>query len=608
MSAPPVVSHKPKRQGILEELVGGILDLIAIICKAAWPWREVLVLSAILGGATAYLQTNLGSWVAAAIIVGGVVFVLMLFEPIRNTLWMIVYRCWLRNRWIQAVVGSGGVDPYKIHSHRKVSSTGPKVKAIRRTPLGEELIISGGRKGGVKRLLGHTDDIAEILHVRKVRITIDEDDAGRAKVELIRRDPFAKAPPIPWPNLEAEQLSIWEPVPWGVDENGRPIAIILLSNEVSNSILIAGATRRGKSRGQAKLLTTAALDPNCDMWLMDGKEIELSPWKPVAKHFAGDDGKEAVRMLENLQATVRQQYQAILADGRKKIAQGEYRPQILICDEIATYLAMPEADRIMELLNDIAAKGLAAGVVCSIATQQPAAALHPRFTQLRANLSYRCAYGMNSREGSTMILGQDATSAGYTATSIKPKHKGVGYLLTDGTLPEKFRGYLITDDDEEALISRAIQLRNGSPEDFINATAKEDLPPKPSQPPAPIPQENETASPIITLPSPARETPKGKPALDRDAINAREDRYCEILTRVLSEDPDKVWTRAALKDIGELGQNALRWKSALDRLVKQGMVKEWLKDPKLSARKGNPWYYQWCGEQTFSPDAAKTTE
>src|SRR5207247_1818391 len=103
----------------------------------------------------------------------------------------------------------------------------------------------------------------------ELRIVRDRRDAARARVLVVRRDPFEDADPLPWPLLGAESTSLWEPVPVGVDEEGEPVALEL----VERNILLGGEPGAGKSAALSVLLAAGALDSNAQLWLLDGKRV-----------------------------------------------------------------------------------------------------------------------------------------------------------------------------------------------------------------------------------------------------------------------------------------------------------------------------------------------
>ena len=58
---------------------------------------------------------------------------------------------------------------------------------------------------------------------------------------------------------------------------------------------------REKSVAQSLLIATAALDPDTDLWLLDGKRVELAAWRHCARALVGPDIDETIDVLRQLQ-------------------------------------------------------------------------------------------------------------------------------------------------------------------------------------------------------------------------------------------------------------------------------------------------------------------
>ena len=67
-----------------------------------------------------------------------------------------------------------------------------------------------------------------------------------------------------------------------------------------------------------------------------------------------------------------------------------------------------------------------------------------------------------SPDASDTILGQGWSTRGFSASTIDPANRGVGYLLAEGGVPVKFKASFLSDDDIELLAARATALRTGS--------------------------------------------------------------------------------------------------------------------------------------------------
>ena len=144
---------------------------------------------------------------------------------------------------------------------------------------------------------------------------------------------------------------------------------------VERNILLGGEPGAGKSAALSVLLAAAALDPNARLWLFDGKLVELAAWAPVAQRVAGPDGEQALELLRELRAEMDERYRELLARGLRKIRREDGLPlHLVVCDELAFYLTLPDKDQrkeFAELLRDLVARGRAAGVIVCAATQKP---------------------------------------------------------------------------------------------------------------------------------------------------------------------------------------------------------------------------------------------
>jgi S-DNA-T family DNA segregation ATPase FtsK/SpoIIIE len=60
------------------------------------------------------------------------------------------------------------------------------------------------------------------------------------------------------------------------------------------------------------------------------------------------------------------------------------------------------------------------------------------------------------------VLGQGWANDGYTAASIDPLARGVGYLLSETGVPRRIKSAYLTDEDVAYLATYAAQLRHQS--------------------------------------------------------------------------------------------------------------------------------------------------
>jgi S-DNA-T family DNA segregation ATPase FtsK/SpoIIIE len=177
-------------------------------------------------------------------------------------------------------------------------------------------------------------------------------------------------------------LSMWDPVHLGVDEAGRQMHIDLHER----NLLVGGESGGGKSAALNLLVAHAALSPDCRLWLVDGKQVELGLWRAVADTFVGPDPDAALTALEELRAEMDARYQQLLGAARRKYLRTDRVPLIVfVVDEVAFFSATvgePRQQRAFSAaIRDIVARGRAAGIISIVATQRPSADIIP--TSLR---------------------------------------------------------------------------------------------------------------------------------------------------------------------------------------------------------------------------------
>jgi S-DNA-T family DNA segregation ATPase FtsK/SpoIIIE len=252
-------------------------------------------------------------------------------------------------------------------------------------------------------------------------------------------------------------LSIWDPVFLGVDEDGLTVLIEL----VYRNILIAGEPGGGKSVLLNNIVAHAALCVDVLLWLLDGKQVELGPWAPIADVFVGNDPAHANCALAELQTEMDRRYDRLIVHGRRKITRADAYPVILlVIDEIAYFSATvgdKKSQETFTMLRDLVARGRAAGIIVVAATQRPSADIIP--TSLRDIFGYRGAFRCTTDVSSDIILGFGWAKEGYSAKKIAPEDRGVGMLLAEGGIPRRFKTAYLSDADITALVHRAAWIR-----------------------------------------------------------------------------------------------------------------------------------------------------
>ncbi|HZD71939.1 MAG TPA: FtsK/SpoIIIE domain-containing protein [Actinomycetes bacterium] len=447
LSAPPPFERTPPtlHQPVRATLAGW---LVRNLLRPAWSWRVETAIALLLLGIWGLLAGSLGRvW-------GSLAFASLVLSapawpaPVRDRALLVLHRSAVRRDWLQAV---------RHANLATYSDRVPKPVSIEPIPAGDlmKVRIPAGRRTSELADAGET--IAACLAVREIRVNRDRSNARFAEVTIVRCDPLEEYPSLAWPELYATRLSLWEPIPVGVDENGMWVTVSL----PERNVLIGGEPGAGKSVAASMLVATAALDPEVDLMLFDGKRVELATWAGCAERIVGPSLEEAIDTLREVQVELDARLLRLLANRRRKFARGDgIRPLVLVVDELAYYCTGPDRRQCAEfsqLLRDIVSRGRAPGIIVIAATQKPSGDTVP--TYLRDLFGFRWALRCSTPQASDTILGSGWASMGYSAATIDSAERGVGFLLHEGDRPVRLRTCYLSDDDLDVLRRRAEHLR-----------------------------------------------------------------------------------------------------------------------------------------------------
>jgi hypothetical protein len=421
---------------------------------SVWGFRLELGLLAVAMVVRGVLDGALGA-VAGSVVLAAIIGALVAVPACRRGLVRSLRAAQVRRNWRRAWRDCGLA---RVRAGR-----------VTRVPAGELVRVRASRGSSLDAVAGRAEELAVCLKLRELRVTRDRENAATGTVTLVRRDPLADMGGRPWPRVDAAALSLWDPVPVGVDELGGTVWLSL----PERNVLLGGEPGAGKSAAMSLLVATAALDPSCRLWLLDGKLVELSAWAPCAQRLAGPDIDAAIGLLRAVRGEMEERYRTLLARGARKITPGDGLPlQLVACDELAFYLACEDrrAQReFAELLRDLVARGRAAGVIVCAATQKPASDVVP--SALRDLFGFRLALRCNTPQASDTILGQGWATMGHSAATIAPGQRGVGLLLAEDGTPVRMRGFHLSDDEMAGIAERAAALR--AEEEWLQAGAGE---------------------------------------------------------------------------------------------------------------------------------------
>ncbi|WP_262495977.1 FtsK/SpoIIIE domain-containing protein [Nonomuraea sp. SYSU D8015] len=227
-------------------------------------------------------------------------------------------------------------------------------------------------------------------------------------------------------------------------------------------MLIGGEPGAGKSAALQLIVAHAALSLDCRLILVDGKRVELGMWRDCAERFIGPSIDEAIDTFKWLQREIDDRTDWLLSVGKRKITPDlDFPTYVVIVDEIGYFSATvgtPAAQKEFNALNrDIVARGRAPGILPVEATQRPSADIVP--TSMRDLFGYRWAFRCSTEASSDTILGHGWADRGYSATTIDPQARGVGWLRAEDGIPRRIKAAYLTDQEIIYLANYAAQLR-----------------------------------------------------------------------------------------------------------------------------------------------------
>ncbi|MEU5859333.1 FtsK/SpoIIIE domain-containing protein [Nocardiopsis dassonvillei] len=190
---------------------------------------------------------------------------------------------------------------------------------------------------------------------------------------------------------------------------------------VYHRMLIAGASRSGKTVLLRVLMAKVAQDPNACLVLIDAKRVEAARWKHVARTASSPQAISA--LTEELKHEMDDRYRMISATG-DPLTPSPSRPRlVIVVDEGAEVIASDNKDlKIMSNLRSLAMMGGEAEMHLWWCTQKPTMtgagagidnAIAGQMTGARV-----CLRVTTPTEGRT-VLGEDANAAGWNPHALE---------------------------------------------------------------------------------------------------------------------------------------------------------------------------------------------
>ncbi len=349
---------------------------------------------------------------------------------------------------------------------------------------GSQVVVDLPYGKGWSDVSGSREKIASGLdvHVNQVFLTPDKTSSRRHTLFVADRDPLA-VPVGRTEMLDCKPRSIWEPVKLGKDERDSLVTLLLMWN----SLLVGAQPRKGKTFFARLVALWAALDPYVKLIVADGKNSpDWLAFKKVAHRTVfgthpnpNDDNPvehlnavldEVLAHIDKVNSVLTGLPVTMCPDGKmtKELARDPRYPDlrvlVMVMEEFQVYFETED----QAVNKDIAAKlariqavGPSAGVIIISSSQKPsgvgAGDVGRLFNRYRDNHSARFALKCGNRIVSEAVLGGDAQSEGFDASTLPvgDEYRGVGYLygVTDNT--PTVRSFLADAADADKILTAA---------------------------------------------------------------------------------------------------------------------------------------------------------
>ncbi|MFD1547141.1 FtsK/SpoIIIE domain-containing protein [Nonomuraea guangzhouensis] len=274
-----------------------------------------------------------------------------------------------------------------------------------------------------------------------------------------------------WPLLKSGQVSLFDPIPYGSDQRGRPIKVLLMFANV----LIGSMPRYGKTFALRVLLLACALDPLAELRLFELKGTgDLSALEKVAHHYAKgatDSAKAAcVASLAEVYAELDRRAEVIDGLPRHQAPEFKVTPELAARRDLGLHPTVVAIDECQELFSDdeygqeaakyataIIKRGPALGIILILATQRPDKDSLPK--AISANAGIRICLRVMGWQENDMILGTGMHQAGVKATMFTLNDKGISWAVGIAEDPLIVRSAYLDGPTSELIAERAYQLR-----------------------------------------------------------------------------------------------------------------------------------------------------
>ena len=299
-----------------------------------------------------------------------------------------------------------------------------------------------------------------------------DEHAGRL-VLYVADEPLNKQRQPQWPLANTPKASLFNPIPFGTDQRGKPVTLTLMFA----NLLIGSISRMGKTVAMRNVLLAACLDPLAEIhaWELKGTgDLDMIGKVAHAYGSGADDEtiEAALADLRRVHAELDRRAKAIKGLGKDICPDSKVTPQlaakrslrlhpiVFAVDECQEAFSHPEfKDEYERLCLQLIRRGPALGIMLLLSTQRPDAKSLP--TGITANVAMRFCLRVMDQVANDMVLGTSAYKRGINAALFGIADKGVGWAIgfSDIVHSQVVKSYYVNGPAAERIAVRARSAR-----------------------------------------------------------------------------------------------------------------------------------------------------
>lgn len=298
-----------------------------------------------------------------------------------------------------------------------------------------------------------------------------DEHAGRLEL-YVCDEPLSKARQPAWPLARAGSADLFQPIPFGTDQRGRTVTILLMFA----NLLIGSIPRQGKTVAVRVILLAAALCPLAELRVFELKGTgDLEPVSGCCHHYgSGADDETIAAALDSLREIAETELirraKVIRSLPKDKCPDSKVTPElarmkslrlhpiVFAIDEAQEAFGHPEYGKLFaQYATAVIKRGPALGIMLVLATQKPDKDSLP--TSITSNVAIRFCLKVMDQIANDMVLGTSAYKTGVRATLMTASDKGCGYLVGAADAAQVVKSFYIDGRQADRIGARARVMR-----------------------------------------------------------------------------------------------------------------------------------------------------